>query len=114
MVSLPTRTNKKVAVCRTELLPLSETFIKEQMLAFKNWQGLLVGEQVLEGGLPLDGLKYHLYKKARQSIFAQQFQRVHNDLNLTSGSLINFLKTFKHKLIHFHFTTESTCTWPTH
>src|SRR5690625_4897928 len=112
MVSLPTRTNKKVAVCRTELLPLSETFIKEQMLAFNDWQGLLVGEQVLEGGLPLDGLKYHLYKKARQSIFAQQFQRIHNALNLPSGSLIRLLKKLAPDLIHVHFGTDATWLWP--
>lgn len=112
MISLPTRTNKKVAVCRTELLPLSETFIKEQMLAFKDWQGLLVGEQVLEAGLPLDGLKYHLYQKARQSIFAQQFQRVHNALNLPSGSLIRLLKKLAPDLIHVHFGTDATWLWP--
>src|SRR5690625_4461311 len=112
MVSLPTRTNKKVAVCRTELLPLSETFIKEQMLAFNDWQGLLVGEQVLEGGLPLDGLKYHLYKKARQSIFAQQFQRIHNALSLPSRSFIRLLKKLAPELIHVHFGTDATWLWP--
>ena len=45
-----------VLVYRSELLPLSETFIKEQMTAYRRWHGLLVGRRLL-GELDLAGLE---------------------------------------------------------
>jgi glucosyltransferase len=45
----------KVLVYRSNLLPVSETFIKEQVLVLRRWCGILVGMRRI-AGLSLDGL----------------------------------------------------------
>jgi hypothetical protein len=44
----------KVLVYRSDLLPLSETFIKEQVLSYRRWHGIIVGMRRLRDGLSLD------------------------------------------------------------
>jgi hypothetical protein len=51
----------KVLIYRSALLPISETFIKEQILAHMRWQGVLIGMRTVNG-LPLDGLDAHLLR----------------------------------------------------
>ncbi len=51
-----------VLVYRSELLPRSETFIKEQMLAYRKWRGVLSGRQLF-CALPLDGLDVRLLRR---------------------------------------------------
>ena len=52
----------KVLVYRRSLLPLSETFIKEQVLAYGRWRGVLVGMRRARGGLNLDELDHVLLR----------------------------------------------------
>ena len=50
---IPTTQTPVVLVYRNNLLPWSETFIKEQLLALRHWRGILVGKDLLHE-LPLD------------------------------------------------------------
>ncbi|MGI4748265.1 MAG: hypothetical protein ACRYFY_19800, partial [Janthinobacterium lividum] len=43
-----------VAIYRTQILPLSETFVRDQALALRRWHPVLVGERLIES-LPLEG-----------------------------------------------------------
>ena len=41
---------KTVLIYRNSLLPLSETFIKEQVMAYRRWRGLLIGKETAQTG----------------------------------------------------------------
>jgi glycosyltransferase involved in cell wall biosynthesis len=55
---------------RSDLLPPSETFIKEQMLAYRSWRAILVGRR-MSHQLPLDGLDIRLLDDERQNGLGQ-------------------------------------------
>jgi glycosyltransferase involved in cell wall biosynthesis len=48
-----------VLVFRSSLLPYSETFIHDQVMAYQQWQAVLVGRARTQNGLSLDALKAH-------------------------------------------------------
>jgi hypothetical protein len=50
-----------VLVYRSDLLPFSETFIKEQFVALRRWRGILVGQRRL-CELPLDGIDIRILR----------------------------------------------------
>ena len=52
---------KTVLVYRSYLLPWSETFIKEQVLALRRWRGVLIGMRQLHQ-LSLEGLDIRMLR----------------------------------------------------
>ncbi|NVN11279.1 colanic acid biosynthesis glycosyl transferase, partial [Nguyenibacter vanlangensis] len=44
-----------VGIYRTEILPLSETFVRDQSLALTRWKPVMIGERLIDK-LPLEGL----------------------------------------------------------
>ena len=95
---------RKAMVYRSNLLPVSETFIKEQMLALRRWRGTLVGLNKLNA-LSLDGLDVLLLRP---------------DNNLTDGTATGFtpesvlkrLADEEPSLLHVHFGVEAIHAWP--
>jgi glycosyltransferase involved in cell wall biosynthesis len=87
-------------VYRSTLLPYSETFIREQVLSYKNWRGVLVGRRLLQA-LPLDGLDVRLLA-SRQT---DALSRARDKLRWVFGCPLGLegLRRERPRLIHAHF-----------
>jgi colanic acid/amylovoran biosynthesis glycosyltransferase len=106
-----------VIVYRTELLPLSETFIKEQVLAYRCWRAILAGHYL--GALSLEGLEVQMLGPLRESLA----KRIAYKLGLVPRALPSVLQHIsQHKvdnlrcenpsLVHAHFGTDAILAWP--
>jgi glycosyltransferase involved in cell wall biosynthesis len=91
-----------VFVYRADLLPYSETFIKEQLLAYRKWRGVLIGERLIHQ-LSLDGLDVRILNKDQQSLAA----RVIAKLRRTPANLAGILREQQPKLLHAHFGPDA-------
>jgi glycosyltransferase involved in cell wall biosynthesis len=89
-----------VLVYRSRLLPYSETFIKEQMLAYRSWRGILAGKQ-LANELALDGLDVRLLGDAGRSFASRSVARVLWSMGRPSG--LRRLRQEAPSLLHAHF-----------
>jgi glycosyltransferase involved in cell wall biosynthesis len=89
---------RKAIVYRSNLLPVSETFIKEQMLALRRWRGTLVGLNKLNA-LSLDGLDVLVL-------------RPDNTTGFTPESVLKRLADEEPSLLHVHFGVEAIHAWP--
>jgi len=103
---------KRVAILREFLLPISETFIKEQMLAMTRWQPTLIGRQKISKSLPLDGVRYKTYGAKKTTKFEKQKIKIKRALKLLSHALRNQLLNIDPALIHIHFATNAVDFWP--
>ena len=101
---------KKVLIYKADLLHLSETFIREQVISYQQWTALLVGMRRVEG-LSLDGLDVRLLGDA-QGKFLQACERVRKRLNLPNPNSVRQLKHENAALVHIHFGTEAVEFWP--
>ena len=97
------RTGKPtVLVYRSDMLPLSETFIKEQMTAYSNWRGLLMGRRLL-GELDLEGLEVALLDNGT-------VLRARNWLGFAPD--LKILRQMRPRLLHVHFGPEAVAATP--
>jgi glucosyltransferase len=95
---------KTVLVYRSVLLPHSETFIKEQMLAFKAWRGVLVGRRLL-GQLPLDGLDVIALEPAHPGTITRVASKLRRQFGVAPR--IDALQREAPDLLHVHFGTDA-------
>jgi glycosyltransferase involved in cell wall biosynthesis len=99
---------KRVAIFRTDLLALSETFIRDQTVSLETWQPILLGRQELEGGLATPGLRREVVPEAgshlRRSLRARFWRPEPN--------LVARLKALEVDLVHVHFGLDATDIWP--
>jgi hypothetical protein len=79
-----TSINKTPLIYRNELLPLSETFIKEQILALRDWRAVLVGRKRLDQ-LPLDNLDVRLIGPASPAFQDRLLWKAHKLVGLMSS-----------------------------
>ncbi|WP_426434900.1 glycosyltransferase [Bradyrhizobium genosp. P] len=104
--------NKKtVLVYRNELLPVSETFIKEQILALKDWRAVLVGRERLDG-LPLDDLSIRIIGAASSAFSSRAFWKAHRLLRITPSRIKRSLEAEAPSLVHAHFGPDALDAWP--
>lgn len=102
---------KTVLVYRNELLPISETFIKEQILALSDWRAVLVGRKKLNQ-LPLDGLDVRLIGPAGSPFLRRIPWRVHRILGTIPSHVKNMIKAERPSLVHAHFGVDALDAWP--
>lgn len=103
----PTR---KILVYKTELLPYSETFIREQTRMLVRWQGVLVGERRLPGGLPLDELDVRVLGFRHRLL--QRLARASSQLVTLPPNKPAVLRAERAQLLHIHFGTDAYLIWP--
>ncbi|WP_439840029.1 glycosyltransferase [Aeromonas caviae] len=103
----------KVIVYKSDILPYSETFIKEQILSLKKWNGILVGKRLIKDGLSLKGLSIDLIEKDRLYFFSKLVEKYNFLMKHISDYEFYKLKSHRAKLIHVHFATEAVRIWPT-
>jgi glycosyltransferase involved in cell wall biosynthesis len=100
-----------VLIYRDALLPFSETFIKEQMMAYRRWRGVLIGRRHLRS-LPLDGLDIRLLQPARPSSLRRAWWRICRDFGATPAALVDMLRREAPSLLHVHFGLDAVEAWP--
>lgn len=103
----------KVIVFSNKLLPYSETFIKEQILALHGWKTILTGESLVTNGLSLDNLNIELMLPKERNFSWQWFQyRFFRYLGYADPLVTACLKKLDGQLIHAHFGTSAVDIWP--
>jgi glycosyltransferase involved in cell wall biosynthesis len=102
---------KNVLVYKSDLLPYSETFIKEQVLACARWRPVLVGRYRVDG-VPLDGLDVQLLCAPKPARWRTNAWKLLREMNLAPPGVVERLRREKASLVHVHFGTEAVAIWP--
>jgi glycosyltransferase involved in cell wall biosynthesis len=100
-----------VAIYRTQILPLSETFVRDQALALRRWQPVLVGERQIDG-LPLEGLAVATQHRGAPRFLQRLEGLAWRKLNRASPGLIALVRRQRPNLIHAHFGFDGVEAWP--
>lgn len=103
---------KKVVVFRSNLLPISETFVREQALALKQWQPILLGLRKLDKGLPLEPLTCVLVPHLWDNLIQRWLTKYCLWFYKPIPQLVSVLKDIKPDLVHVHFGTDAVDIWP--
>jgi glycosyltransferase involved in cell wall biosynthesis len=100
-----------VLVYRSFALPLSETFIKDQLIALRRWRGVLVG-MVNAHQLSLDGLDVRILRSDRRSLFERLRWKLNNSFGEMPVWVMERLKKEGASLLHVHFGVDAVEAWP--
>jgi len=103
---------KKVIFFTNTLLPISQTFIKEQALNLRSWQPILVGEKYDNNGLTLDEFERLFLLSPNYSHIEKFIYRLCRWFSIASPFTLKRLKSLNADLIHAHFATSATDIWP--
>lgn len=99
---------RRVAVYRSHLLSISETFIRDQVAALHAWRPVLVGRREVENGLQTPGTPRRIVPESPNRLLnAWRFWS-----RLPDPSLVACLKGLEVHLVHAHFGTDATDVWP--
>lgn len=103
--------NSKVVVLRSDWLPYSETFIREQMLHMRRWQPVGVGFGRRVPGLSLTGLNCRFLRE-RTGLMSQGARLFLQLFGVDILGLSRLIKKTHGQLLHVHFATDATVFWP--
>ena len=109
----PARRHEKplVAIYRTQLLPLSETFVRDQALALQRWRPVLVGERTIDA-LPLCGLATQAHHHG-PATFGQRLRAAgHRALGCAPPACFGIVRELRPDLLHAHFGFDGVEAWP--
>lgn len=103
----------RVAIYRSTLLPLSETFIRDQAKSLVRWQPTLFGDTLLADRLAVDGVPMHTLGPDNR------WGRLHLRADLAAERLVGhslsrsrLLRALRPDLVHVHFATDAVILWP--
>ena len=102
---------KKVLLYKSELLHISETFIREQILSYTDWSATLVGTRRVPG-LSLDGLDIRLLDDPKPGRAARIYARLLRRLDAANPRAVRLLRSEAAMLVHVHFGTDAVDFWP--
>lgn len=98
-------------VFRADLLPLSETFIRNQVLAMRRWRVLLIGLRYADG-LDLSQLHCQLLSTYKMRRIPGVLRAALRELNLPPPGVRHFLQSLQPDVAHVHFGTDLVALWP--
>jgi glycosyltransferase involved in cell wall biosynthesis len=102
---------RRVVVLREDLLPLSQTFVKEQIVALRRWQAVLAGLRFVPG-LDLQGLDCKLVSGWLPGRLARKLVSPLRQLELAPLGMRRQLQSLDPALLHVHFATDLVALWP--
>jgi glycosyltransferase involved in cell wall biosynthesis len=105
------RQHPRVIVFRADLLPISETFVKEQVLALSRWRPVLTGFRRVNG-LDLSGLDYRLLTAWGPEKFSPRAIPLFREFGVSAPGLRWQLRKISGNLVHVHFATDLVAAWP--
>ena len=111
-VEVQAANRKRVLVIAPKLLPWSETFIKEQARTMRRWQPILVGDRLVEDGLPLDGHEIRLLTPREKGRFYRWSYVAYRLLSIAHPPSVRLLRSANASLVHAHFGTTAVDVWP--
>src|ERR1700738_4464741 len=101
--------HKTVLVVRSELLPYSETFMKEQALAYTGWKPVFVGLKRIPG-VPVEDLNIRLLPSTT-SLPGRAYRKLLRSLRIPPPGIRRRLLPEAASLIHVHFGTDAVDHW---
>jgi len=104
-----TAQRKTLLVVRSELLPYSETFVKEQAQAYRGWKPVLVGLKRIPG-LPVEDMDIQLLPSTT-SLPGRAHRKLLRSLHLAPPGIRRRLLPQAASLIHVHFGTDAVDHW---
>ncbi len=104
-------TSRVVAIYRTQILPLSETFVRDQALALARWRPVLVGERAI-GALPLGNLAVSTLYSGRPTLTQRVSGLAFRRLDLPRPGMCGLVRQVRPLLIHAHFGFDGVEAWP--
>jgi len=99
---------RRVAILRNQVLPISETFIRDQANALREWHPILVGYQDMKGGLPTGRLQREIVRDTRSRL-VKGLQLL---CAVPNRALVSRLEELRVDLVHAHFGIDATDAWP--
>jgi glucosyltransferase len=109
--SINERGKPTVLIYASNLLPISETFVKEQLLALRRWRGVLVGLRQLYQ-LSLDGLEVRTLRQAGETLIDRARWKLCKTIGTVPRSVVISLTKENASLIHAHFGVDGVEAWP--
>lgn len=103
---------KRVAIFASELLPYSETFIREQARALRRWHPVLVGRRLAPKGLSLDGLEVRLLTGGLASPLQRLCCAFCSWAGWSNPLIVAALRRQGCELVHAHFGVNAIDVWP--
>ncbi|GAB3093078.1 glycosyltransferase [Aestuariicella hydrocarbonica] len=99
---------QKVAIFRSTLLQISETFIRDQANTLSSWEPILIGRTELNGGLKTPNIKREIVPELGSTLH----RLFHFWLQRPETDLVQKLQQLQVSLVHAHFGTDATRIWP--
>jgi glycosyltransferase involved in cell wall biosynthesis len=100
-----------VAIYRTQILPLSETFVRDQALALRRWHPVLVGEREAKA-LPIEGLAVRTAFSGPATFGQRAAGMISRSLGLAPPRMTGLMRRVAPSLIHVHFGFDGVEAWP--
>lgn len=97
---------KRILVYTSKLLPLSETFIRDQMLSLQVFKPVLLGRRSVSNGIETPGIERIIVKRSRV------YSKLSRSLWFPEPELKRKIKEFNPDLVHIHFATGVVALWP--
>jgi glycosyltransferase involved in cell wall biosynthesis len=102
---------KTVLLYASNVLPWSETFIREQILALRRWRGVLVGMHRAYQ-LPLDGIDVCILGRDSPSLLDRAQWRLYRSVGTIPRAAAAQLRAEQPSVLHAHFGVEGVKAWP--
>jgi glycosyltransferase involved in cell wall biosynthesis len=100
-----------VAIYRTQILPISETFVRDQALALRRWRPVLVGEREVKA-LPIDGLSIRTGFSGPATLGQRARGMIWRRFGLAPPRMTGVMRGVAPRLIHAHFGFDGVEAWP--
>ncbi|SEK52474.1 Glycosyltransferase involved in cell wall bisynthesis [Roseateles sp. YR242] len=99
------------------MLPLSETFVRQQALHLRDWRATLVGQRLCPNGLSLEGLDYQVLDLVPASAAEALGWRLYRRLGWPMPAALSRLMApdgdgERPAVAHVHFATDAVQAWP--
>jgi len=102
---------RKVLVYKHDILPISETFIREQVSSYKRWHGVLAGMRYVSEA-NLEGIQTRLLREARPNLLLSIENVIRRLSGTLSRSVIACIAQERPNIIHAHSGFSGVEIWP--
>lgn len=108
MSTVSDKMKKRVAIFRSELLPISETFIRDQASALSEWEPVLLGRMEVPGGLETPNVQREIIPESG----CYPVRSLRYWLWRPDPNIVRRLQQLNVSLVHAHFGIGATDIWP--
>ncbi|WP_136808438.1 glycosyltransferase [Desulfosediminicola flagellatus] len=103
---------RKLLIYSSNLLPYSETFIKQQILSLHGWNPVLIGERYAPDGLSLKDLNHEVMLADHTPYWRELVFRIFRKIRFPDPFVMRRMRLLYANVIHAHFGTSAVDFWP--